>query len=58
VGEQSAHLLLDRNTKEIGVKEDLVLEDVVSLSPGIAWEHRSTKGVAMEVGPKVSGSDA
>jgi hypothetical protein len=58
MGEQPANLLLDRNTKEIGVKDDLVLEDIVSLSPAIAWERRGTKGVAMEVDPKASVADA
>jgi hypothetical protein len=58
VGEQSAHFILDRNTKELGVKEDPELEYVVNLSPAIAWEHRGTKCAAMEVYPKASVSDA
>jgi hypothetical protein len=57
-GEQPAHFALDRNTKELGVKEDLKLEGAVNLPPAIAWEHSGIKGVAMEVDPKVSVADA
>ena len=32
---QSVHLLLDRNTNELGVKENLVLEGAVKLSQAI-----------------------
>jgi hypothetical protein len=58
VGKQSVHFILDRNTKELGVKEDLELGGFVSPSPAIAWEHSGNKGVAMEVDPKVSVSVA
>jgi hypothetical protein len=57
-GEHSAHLLPERNTKVLGAKEDLVLKGVVSHSPAIAWELRGTRGVAMEVNPKVGVADA
>jgi hypothetical protein len=57
-GEHSAHLLLERNTEVLGVKGDLVLTGVVSHSLAIAWELSGTKGVAMEVNPKVGVADA
>ena len=53
----SVHLLLDVNTKVLGVKEDLVLKVVVHSAPAIAWERRSTKGVAVSVGPRVGVAD-
>ena len=49
---------LDIHIKELGVKKDLVRKYAVNSAQAIAWERRSTKGVAVSIDQQVGVVDA